>query len=174
MRSLADKQTIEEFMRIFGRSGRTESRVFFTGGATAVLLGWRDSTVDVDISFIPETDELFRAIPAIKEALMLNVELASPPDFIPIVPGWETRSQYIDREGTVSFYHYDIYSQALSKLERAHAQDLDDVRSMIELGLIEREKLSDLFSQIEPQLHRYPAINTATFARSVHKIVVET
>jgi len=61
----------------------------------------------------------------------------------------------------------------LSKIERAHAQDLDDVRSMIGLGLIEREKLSELFSQIEPQLHRYPAINPATFAESVQKFLTE-
>lgn len=173
MRSLADKDKIEEFMRLFGRSGRTESRVYFTGGATAVLLGWRDSTVDVDITFIPETDELFRAIPQIKETLKLNVELASPPDFIPEVPGWEARSQFIEREGAVSFYHYDIYSQALSKLERSHSQDLDDVRAMVDLGLIEPEKLSDLFSRIEPQLHRYPAINPATFAETVQTILTE-
>jgi len=158
-------------MRIFGESGRAETRVYFTGGATAVLLGWRDSTVDVDIRFDPESDELYRAIPSIKEDLELNVELASPPDFIPIVPGWETRSQFIERDGYVTFYHYDIYSQALSKLERAHAQDLDDVRAMINLGLVEREKLSDLFAQIEPQLHKYPAINPGTFARSVKKAV---
>ena len=107
----------------------------------------------------------------LKEDLELNVELASPPDFIPIVPGWETRSQFIERDGYVTFYHYDIYSQALSKLERAHAQDLDDVRAMINLGLVEREKLSDLFAQIEPQLHKYPAINPGTFARSVKKAV---
>jgi hypothetical protein len=170
MRSLADKEKIEEFMRRFGRSVRTDSHVYFTGGASAVLLGWRDSTVDVDISFAVESDELFRAIPSIKEELRLNIELASPPDFIPPVPGWETRSRFIERDGHVSFYHFDFYSQALSKIERAHAQDIVDVNAMIDLGLIERKKLMQMFSKIEPLLHKYPSINPPTFAESVRKI----
>ncbi|MGB7208171.1 MAG: hypothetical protein WBD27_05875 [Pyrinomonadaceae bacterium] len=116
MRDLANKKKIQEFMRFFGRSARTESRVYFTGGVTAVLLGWRDTTIDVDLRFDPELDEMFRSIPLIKEELQLNVELAAPSDFIPPLPGWETRCRFIDREGKVSFYHYDLYSQALSKI----------------------------------------------------------
>ncbi len=83
MRDLANKKKIQEFMRSFGRSARTDSRVYFTGGVTAVLLGWRDTTIDVDLRFDPELDEMFRSIPLIKEELQLNVELAAPSDFIP-------------------------------------------------------------------------------------------
>src|SRR4029450_3378118 len=64
-------------------------RAFLTGGATAVLHGWRASTIDVDVVFRPESDALLRAIPALKEGLELNVELASPAHFIPELPGWE-------------------------------------------------------------------------------------
>jgi hypothetical protein len=49
-------------------------------------LGWRDSTIDVDLSFDPEPDGVFDAIPALKRELSINVELASPLDFIPEVP----------------------------------------------------------------------------------------
>jgi hypothetical protein len=73
MRDLANKQKIVEFMRAFGRLARNEAEVFLTGGSTAVLEGWRDSTADIDLKFVPELDELFRGIPAIKESLMLNV-----------------------------------------------------------------------------------------------------
>ena len=120
MRDLANDQKIREFMLEFARSAREHTRVYFTGGATAVLIGWRDSTIDVDIKFEPELDELFRSLPQLKESLQINVELASPGDFIPLLPGWQERSQFIETIGKASYYHYDFYSQALSKIERGH------------------------------------------------------
>lgn len=158
-------------MRSFGRSARTESRVYFTGGVTAVLMGWRDSTIDIDLRFDPELDEMFRSIPQIKEELQLNVELAAPSDFIPPLPGWETRCRFIDREGKVSFYHYDLYSQALSKIERGHVQDMQDVESMLKEGLVDRQNLLALYEAIKPQLYRYPAIDTDSFSRAVQRVV---
>ena len=56
-------------------------RIYLTGGSTAVLEGWRESTIDVDLRFEPEADELLRALPALKESLGVNIELASPTDF---------------------------------------------------------------------------------------------
>lgn len=167
MRTLAGIEKIEEFMERFGLGSLSDTHVYFTGGATAVLYGWRESTIDVDISFLTENDDLLKMVPAIKEKLQLNVELASPPDFIPEVPGWETRSKFIRRKGKVSFYHYDLYSQALSKIERSHAQDIVDVQAMMDRGLVDRQKLAQLFSEIEPYIYKYPAINPAKFAESV-------
>lgn len=157
-------------MRSFGRRARHEARVYFTGGTTAVLFGWRDATVDVDLRFDPELDELFRAIPQIKEELHINVELAAPSDFIPPVPGWETRCKYIGREGKVSFYHYDPYSQVLAKIERGHAQDVRDVEAMIKEGLVDRQKLAALYEEIEPQLYKYPAIDPDSFSLAVRQV----
>ncbi len=158
-------------MQALARHVTQEVRVYFTGGVSAVLMGWRDSTVDVDLKFDPELDELFRSIPAIKEELQLNVELAAPSDFIPPLPGWETRSRYIGREGKVSYYHYDHYSQALSKIERGHTQDVSDVKAMLAGGLIERERLLELFKEIEPLLYKYPAIDPDSFSTAVREIV---
>jgi len=148
-----------------------EARVYFTGGATAVLIGWRSTTIDVDIKVVPEHDHLLRAIPRLKERLQINVELASPDQFIPPLPGWEERSPFVSREGTVSFYHYDLYAQALAKIERSHTQDLQDVREMLRRGLIERSRLLTSYRHIEPELYRYPAVDPATFSRSVEEIV---
>lgn len=170
MRNRVNAEKIVKFMRVFGQEARQEARVYFTGGATAVLLGWRTSTIDVDLAFVPELDELFRAIPAIKEQLQINVELAAPSHFIPELPGWESRCQYIGREGKVSFYHYDAYSQALAKIERGHAQDVEDVNAMIDRGLVDRPQLLSFFSKIEAQLYKYPAIDPASFSRAVHRI----
>jgi len=156
-------------MRALAAKVRLPARVYFTGGATAVMLGWRDTTIDIDLRFDPEHDELFRALPVLKETLGINIELACPSDFIPPLPGWEDRSQFIGREGTIDFYHYDPYSQALAKIERGHSQDVDDVNEMITRRIVDRTKLHSLYVAIEPQLYRYPAIDPSSFARSVSR-----
>lgn len=157
-------------MRALAREAVAEGRIYLTGGATAVLQGWRESTLDVDIKIIPEHDRLLRAIPVLKESLQINVEHASPDDFIPQLPGWQDRSRFIAREGTLSFHHYDFYAQALAKIERNHEIDRKDVRAMIHNGLIVPAKLLALFEAIEPELYRYPAINPARFAERVRKL----
>ena len=79
-----------------------------------------DSTIDIDLTMEPESDDLLRTVPRLKESLSLNVELASPDHFIPALAGWRERSPFIAREGNVTFRHYDLYAQALSKIERGH------------------------------------------------------
>jgi len=171
MRALADGDRIHRFMRALGAASGAEARVYFTGGATAVLHGWRESTIDVDIRVVPEHDALFRAIPQLKEQLQINVELASPDQFIPVKDGWEDRSPFVGREGRVSFHHFDLYAQALSKIERGHAQDVEDVREMLDRGLVEREALRAYFDAIAPRLYRYPAIDPASFRQAVEEAV---
>jgi hypothetical protein len=154
-------------MRALGAAAPEEGTCYLVGGGTAVLLGWRESTIDVDIELDPEQDDLLRALPAIKDELQINLELASPRQFIPLPAGWEERSPSAGREGRLTFKHFDLYSQALAKLERGHAQDLEDARVMLERGLVEVERLRTSFDEIEPQLYRFPAIDPADFRRRV-------
>jgi hypothetical protein len=171
MRQLVDSKRLRSFMKALGRGTTSDGRVYLTGGATAVLLEWRSSTIDVDLKLEPERDDLLRAIPAIKEELQINVELASPGDFIPELPGWRERSPFIVREGHLFFHHYDFYAQALSKIERGHTHDLNDVQQMHALGLIRPDRLRELFESIKPQLYRYPAIDPGHFADAVEGIL---
>lgn len=170
MRQPLDRERVLRFMRALGAEAESEARVYFTGGATAVLLGWRGSTIDLDIKLEPEADRLLRAISPLKERLEMNVELASPGDFIPELPGWRERSPFAGREGKLSFHHYDLTAQALAKIERGHAQDLGDVREMLARGLVGREELRLHFAEIEPQLYRYPAIDPAAFRRALARV----
>jgi Nucleotidyltransferase of unknown function (DUF6036) len=170
MRELADAPRIERFMRELGRAARSEGRVYLTGGATAVLYGWRDTTIDVDVKLIPDSDELLREIPRLKEELGLNVELAAPSDFIPLPAGWEERSPLIRREGKLSFHHFDPVAQALSKAERGHVQDREDVREMIESGLVDPAEARTQFAHIEPELYRFPAIDPEVFRAAVAEL----
>jgi hypothetical protein len=96
-----------------------------------------------------------------------NIELASPPDFIPELPGWRDRSPFVFREGKVDIHHFDFYSQALSKIERGFSQDLEDVQHMLESGLVEPARLQEPFGAIELELFRYPAIDPAAFRRKL-------
>lgn len=171
MRALADAARVRAFMRALGREADAHARVYFTGGASAVLSGWRESTIDVDIKLAPESDRLFRAIPALKESLELNVELASPSDFIPELPGWQDRSPFIDQEGRLQFHHYDFYAQALAKVERGHVQDVADVREMIARGLVEPDRLRDFFEKIVAGLDRYPAVDPPSFRRALEELL---
>ena len=171
MRRLADLERIQHFMRRLGDETDQQVRLYFTGGASAVLIGWRSTTIDVDIRIVPETDRLLRAIVRFKDELQINIELVSPTDFIPELPGWEGRSQYIGSEGQMTFYHYDFYAQALSKIERGHSQDIQDVRAMIERSLISVQSLRCHFDQMKPFLYRYPAIDPPSFQKALEEIL---
>jgi hypothetical protein len=167
MRAPVDESRIRALARGLGRAARGPVRIYLTGGSTAVLEGWRQTTIDVDLRIEPEADELLRALPALKEGLSVNIELASPPDFIPELPGWRERSPLVFREGRVDVHHFDLYSQALSKIERGFEQDLGDVRAMIESGLVKPDRLRELYDAVEPELYRYPAIDPPAFRQKL-------
>ena len=160
-------------MIALGERVSSASRIYFTGGATAVLYGWRAMTIDIDLKPDPEPVGLFEAIASLKDELDVNVELACPDDFIPPVPGWRERSLFIARHGQIDFFHYDPYGQALSKLQRRHDRDLIDIKFLLERDLIRADKLREMFLLIEPGLIRYPAIDPASFRKAVNEFCDE-
>jgi hypothetical protein len=167
MRRKVTIDTLRQFMRELAGAARSPGKVYLTGGATALLLGFREQTIDIDLKLDPEPAGVFEAIATLKNRLDLNVELASPDDFIPAAEGWRERSPLIDSIGQVQFYHYDFALQALSKLERGHVQDLEDVASFMRIGKITAQALRTTFAQIEPHLMRYPAIDPEQFKNKV-------
>jgi hypothetical protein len=169
VRALADAERLRRFLSELAREAREDTAIYLTGGATAVLFGWRETTVDADILIVPERDSLYRALPRLKEELQINVEIASPAHFIPELPGWRERSLFIAREGHLSAYHYDPYAQALAKIERGHTKDLADVEELFARGLVEPQRLRELHAAIEPSLHRYPAIDPPSFRRRLEE-----
>jgi hypothetical protein len=172
MREAVTEPRLREFMRAIASEAREAGRIYLTGGASAVLRGWRDSTVDVDLTILPENDRILRAIPDLKERLHINVELASPADFVPALPEWEDRSPFIGQERVIAFHHFDFYTQCLSKLERGHRKDQADVEAMVRDGLVDPDRLRELFAQVEESLYRYPAIDVAALRRTVEGFAV--
>lgn len=150
-------------MREIARRTQGVGSVYFTGGSTALLLGLREQTIDVDIKVDPEPRGIFEAIANLKDELSLNVELASPDDFIPAPPAWQDLARPIEKIGDISFFHYDLCMQALAKIERGFSQDLVDARGLIEKGFVSVENLRKRFAQIESRFIRYPVINPDEF-----------
>jgi hypothetical protein len=169
MRKPVTEPVVREFMRVIAVEAREPGRIYLAGGASVVLKQWRDSTVDIDITIIPENDRILRVIPELKERLQVNVELSSPMHFVPPLPGWEDRSPFIAREGVIDFHHFDFYTQALSKIERAHRKDLLDVDSMVRNGVVEPKRLLALFEDVADQLYRYPALDPPTLRTAVER-----
>lgn len=167
MRSETDVARIHAFMQALGHRVRGTGRIYLTGGSSAVLYGWRTTTIDLDLKADPEPAGFFEAIAELKETLDLNVELAAPDDFIPELPGWQERSVFIAREAALDFFHYDFYSQALAKIERGHERDLRDVEAMISRQLVRRDLLASFFAKIASALIRYPAIDLEVFRSGV-------
>ena len=167
MRSGTDKVKLLAFISELGLTVRGPGRVYFVGGSTALLLGIREQTIDIDLKLDPEPQGVFESIAAIKERLGINVELASPDQFIPPLPGWKERSEFVTKSGQVEFFHYDFYGQALAKIVRGHGSDLSDAHALVRLGKIKPALLSSLFNQIQADIIRYPALDTGEVERRV-------
>ena len=167
MRRKVTVATLQQFMEQLAAAARSPGKVYLTGGATALLLGFREQTIDIDLKLDPEPEGAFEAIAALKNRLNLNVELASPDDFIPAPGDWRERSRHIASISGVEFFHYDFSMQALAKLERGHGQDLEDVASLARGGYVTKEELKSRFAQIEPKLLRYPALDPQEFRKKV-------
>lgn len=116
-----------------------------------VYEGLRQQTLDITISF-EVNDRVHSAFVAavrdLKERLSQNIKEASPADFIPLPSGYRERSPFIGRYGQLEVLHFDLYSTALSKIERGTEGDLDDVLSLLRSGRIELAAMTGYFEEI--------------------------
>jgi len=167
MRDVADGTRLRRFLNALAHRVRGPGTLYLVGGSSAVWEGWRETTIDVDMKAEPEPLGLFEAIAELKNELGINVELASPDQFIPALPGWQDRSPILEKHADVVFRHYDFYGQALAKIERGHGRDLFDAEAMVKRAWVHPPKLLELFEAIEPGLIRFPSIDPSRFRRDV-------
>jgi hypothetical protein len=171
MRLNVDPQKLEHLMQVLGEKAQGSGCIYFTGGASALLMGWRNSTVNVDLHLDPEPPGISQAIPKLKEELSIDIELASPQDFLPPLPGWRDRSVLIDKRDQISFYHYDFIAQALSKISRGLDRDIKDIEAMYKQKLFSLDDLRDCFEAIAPELIRFPSLNPNVLRRRVESFI---
>jgi hypothetical protein len=167
-RTLITPAIIESFMQTVGKKLTRHCTITLTGGATALLFQIRDGTIDIDIS--GDLDDLFKHLPALKEDLRINIELAKPTDFVPSLKGEESRHLLIGNYGRVTFKHFDPYAQAFSKIVRGHATDLVDVAGLAALGLVDLSALPKMVTQIPNKIFaRYPRLNRPSVEQAVRE-----
>ncbi len=145
------RDRIEALLRAIGDSFRHPCRLYLSGGDGLVWRGLRGLTRDVDISFDLDPahhDAWIRTIRDLKDRLDINIEEAQPGHFVPLPPGSAERAEFIGRFGQVDAFLFDPYAVALSKLERGHVQDCDDVRALLAAHVIERAELRRLFEVV--------------------------
>jgi hypothetical protein len=154
-----DRSRLRDVLDALGRACRGPGTAYLTGGATALLEGWRNATVDLDLKLDPEPEGVFAAIARIKEELDVNVELASPDDFLPQLADWREQSPLVGRFGPLEVRHYDLRAQALAKLSRGFERDVADVQAMLDRQLVTCDALRSALAQMEPRLERFPRVS---------------
>lgn len=160
MRQALTRERLHLLMRELARTAprRGAHRVYLLGGGTAVYLGWRISSIDVDLC--SDQEAVFRDIQAIKERLDMNIEFARPEDFVPPLAGTPERHVFIDTLGSISFYHYDPYAQLLAKIIRGFRRDLDDARQFVRGGLVDLGTFRALVKTIPDSAYaKYPSLS---------------
>ncbi len=164
------RDDIERFLQQFGQLSQQSGRLYLAGGAELVHGGLRGegaTTVDIDLRLdVSDESAAETLIRQLMRQLGINVELASPADFIPLPSDWQTRSPFVGRYGNTDVFYFDYYALALSKIARGTSRDLSDVLLLAQNGLIQREDLEAAYQQILPQLGhgRFFNIDPAKFA----------
>jgi hypothetical protein len=157
MRPPIDRLRVHHFLVKLGIEFRHPLRLYLVGGTTMVYEGLRDQSLDIDITYEVDAkheDAFAMTIKRLKEEMQLNVEQASPGDFIPLPPGWKERAKFVGRFGQMDVFHFDLYSTALSKIERGREGDFQDVLALLGSGQVDLGELREAFANILPRIER--------------------
>jgi len=174
MRPSVDKESIEAFLQQLGKTFHKSARLYIVGGAALVHMGVRPGTTqDIDIQVSGSNEgELIVAIQQMIHRLQINVEFASPADFIPLPAQWESHARFVGRYGKIDVFYFDFYSIALSKIERGNTRDIADVKLLIEQGIVTLDELDKAYQEVLAQLGkgRYPRITPQRFTERYQAI----
>lgn len=152
MRDYAERARIERFLGVLGRRLRLPIRLYLVGGSVIVDMGLREATLDVD--YVAQSDdplaleEFERLLPQLKNELGINVEPASPADFIPVPRDVLDRSTYVRSYGNVHVYYYDLPSTIISKAARGAERDFNDIEAVIRAGALSWDDVENRWEEI--------------------------
>lgn len=152
MRQRADRVRIRRFLEALGRRLRHPVRFYLVGGAVLIDLGLRAATLDIDYVAVPDDPhadaDLEQAIRALKHELDINVEPASPGDFLP-VPSWVLdQSPFIGQYGSLFVYYYHLPSLVLGKAARGLEHDFADAEALVRSGVVTWQAVEDIWQAV--------------------------
>lgn len=161
MRHNVTKADIEKFLNALGKLFHKPGRLYLAGGAALVHIGLRSGfTMDIYVAIeASDEDEMVTAIRTLVEKMQINVEFASPGDFIPLPTQWMAQARYIGRYGSIDVFYFDFNSLALSKISRGNDRDLIDVQLLLQQKLITLEALNGAYNEVLPRMGKRPYIN---------------
>jgi hypothetical protein len=117
-----------------------------------VDLGLRSATLDVDYVAASENpralQEFERLLPRLKDEIDVNVEPASPGDFMPVPRGVLERSRYVRNYGSVAVYHYHYPTLILAKAARGAERDLADIELLLRAGIVHWAAVEETWADI--------------------------
>jgi len=157
LRPPVSRERIEILLRWLGEHYKHPARLYLVGGATLVYEGLRRQTMDVDLDIEDAGNKRPELIAVLREArnvLDINVEEVALSDFIPLPAGFAERHEFVGRYGKVNVFQFDLYSMALSKIERARRQDLLDVVALLQNKRLEWDRLHTTQAEILPLMGR--------------------
>jgi hypothetical protein len=138
------------------------------GGAALVHAGVRPGfTVDIGVQVGGKNEgELIVAIQRLIQQMQINVEFASPADFMPLPSDWEMHAQYVGRYGEIDVFYFDFYSIALSKIERGNSRDIADVKLLVQQKIISLDELDIAYQEVLAQLGQgqFPKLTPQRFS----------
>lgn len=174
----ATRANIGAFLRELGRRFTGRGALYLVGGSMLVYQGLRPRTLDVDyrIELTAGDDTQFiQALRATQRVIPLNVEPASPADFIPLPAGWRERSRFLVQEGGLTVYAFDALSTALAKIERGQERDIEDVLALCRTGVLSVDEIERAFEEIAPRIETeaLPRITEPDFRRKVGAFVTK-
>ena len=167
MRPNIDRQGIERFLTELGRQFHQSGRLYLVGGAALVHAGIRpgasQTTQDIDLEV--GAGDMYQTINQLKQRLQINVEFASPADFIPVPHNWQSLSRFVARYGNIDVFYFDFYSIALSKIERGNTRDLQDVALLLQQQIIMLQELDSAAQDVAAQMGKgnYKRLDPAAF-----------
>ena len=174
MRPNVDRQTIERFLTELGRHFRQQGRLYLVGGAALIHSGVRpgSSATTEDIDLEVASGDMYQTINQLKQQLNINVEFASPGDFIPLPRNWQNLSRYVGRYGSIDVFYFDFYSIALSKIDRGNTRDLQDVALLLQQQVITLSELDRAAQEVAGQMGKgnYKRLDPNAFLARYHAI----
>lgn len=146
-------------------------RMYLAGGAVLVHKGIRSGqTLDINLQVTVDPANLVGEIARLKQRLDINIEFASPGDFMPLPAQWEARSEFVKRYGQVDVFYFDWYSLVLSKIQRSSRQDLIDIQLLVSQGFVETIELELFYQEVlnkigePPVVGRFPNLSRQQFS----------
>ncbi len=165
------KQQVEQFLQELGRAFRGRGRIYLLGGAALVHAGVRCRPTQ-DIGLVVTRGDLYQAARKVAQVMNITLEFTSLSLWIPLPSQWEMMSRYVGRYGKIDVFYLDFYAVALSKMNRGNDRDINDVKLLLQQGLLSLAELDTDYGEVVANMGkgRYPRMDPQQFARRYQAI----